>query len=80
MAVAGLVEARVEDFYTNIGISALESQTLSSTFQQAKSRNNSLVKVACQTAQLALPRSQVDTAPLNQTIVDENWYESHFIY
>lgn len=75
IVAAGITEISDGGFHTSIGLSALDAQTLSSTLQWAKSQNNSLVNMACKTARLALPKSQVSTAPLNQTIVHENWYE-----
>ena len=61
------------EFYRSIGISDIDAQTLYIELAHTRSGNSSLVDIACKTAQLSLSDSQVDTFPLNRTVVDEKW-------
>ena len=59
-------------FGKSIGLSELAVRTLGDKSANISNSVEALT-VACQTAQESLGAVQVDTTPLNQTIVDENW-------
>jgi hypothetical protein len=61
------------EFFSRVGITVLEAQSIEPQISQAKGRHESLAGLACRTFQLALSENEVDTLPLNQTVVAENW-------
>ncbi|OTB15927.1 hypothetical protein K445DRAFT_317556 [Daldinia sp. EC12] len=61
-----------ETFYTSIGLSKEQAETLKEKYGVETPKAKSL-EAACTAAQLSLGNSQVDTSPLNQTVVGENW-------
>ncbi|KAI0850546.1 FAD-binding domain-containing protein [Daldinia vernicosa] len=63
---------KFEAFYNSIGLSEAQAETLKEKYGIETTDENS-VEAACTAAQLSLGASIVDTAPLNQTVVGENW-------
>ncbi|KAH6701360.1 hypothetical protein BKA61DRAFT_561607 [Leptodontidium sp. MPI-SDFR-AT-0119] len=66
-------------FGKSIGLSELAVRTLGDKSANISNSVEALT-VACQTAQESLGAAQVDTTPLNQTVVDENWSETCYSY
>lgn len=65
-----------EELLKTVGVPASDSAALTQLYHDG---NSSQLGLACSTAQAAIGTASVDTTPLNQTIVDENWYvELHF--
>jgi hypothetical protein len=62
-----------QNFYSSIGISDLDGPLIQREIAELRRKNGSSVELACRTAQLSLSETQVDTYPLNSTVVDENW-------
>lgn len=62
------------EFYAGLDISNLEAESLEAPLAETEVQKVSVLDTACEAAQLALGEDQVDLAPLNQTIVGENWY------
>ncbi|OTA83396.1 hypothetical protein M434DRAFT_400692 [Hypoxylon sp. CO27-5] len=63
-------------FLGSVGLSSSQSHTIKSQFDAAlsnASNSSDILSVACQASQESLGAEQVDTSPLNQTLVDENW-------
>lgn len=58
-----------ESFCQSLGLSTSDVDTLWAKV----TRGTADVEVACLTAQASLGDGQVDTTPLNQTVVSENW-------
>ncbi|KAI1651485.1 FAD-binding domain-containing protein [Daldinia loculata] len=63
---------KFEAFYNSIGLSEAQAGTLKEKYGIETTDANS-VEAACTAAQLSLGASIVDTSPLNQTVVGENW-------
>ena len=63
----------LSNFAQTLGLSETQIQSLEVKYSQATTRST-IVEVACLAAQLCLGTDQVDTTPVNQTIVEENWY------
>ncbi|TVY40960.1 Bifunctional solanapyrone synthase [Lachnellula cervina] len=59
-----------ESFLGSVGLSGTEAQSLTGAYV---GKSSSPLALACQVAQLCLGQDNVHTAPLNQTLVDENW-------
>ncbi|KAI1836200.1 CAZyme family AA7 [Penicillium roqueforti] len=64
-------------FAQNLGLSAANTRALAARYAKADD-SVAILNVACLTAQGVLGAANVDTSPLNQTIVDVNWSESCF--
>ncbi|KAI1243963.1 hypothetical protein MGN70_013831 [Eutypa lata] len=64
------------EFYAGLGISNLEAESLEASLAEAEVQKVPVLGTACKVAQLALGEDQVDLAPLNQTIVGENWSQA----
>ncbi|KAI0103466.1 FAD-binding domain-containing protein [Daldinia grandis] len=66
------------------GLRLLDTDTELLTQEFSRATPDGILDVACTTARFALGERQVDTAPLNQTVVNENWsqtciYQPHCI-
>lgn len=59
-------------FAQNLGLSAANTRALAARYAKADD-SVAILNVACLTAQGVLGAANVDTSPLNQTIVDVNW-------
>lgn len=64
------MDQQFETFLSSIGLSGAAADTLRAS---AESNSSSSLDLACQAAQLLFGNNTVDTAPLNQTVVEENW-------
>ncbi|KAJ5803991.1 CAZyme family AA7 [Penicillium psychrosexuale] len=62
-------------FAQDLGLSAANTRALAARYAKADD-SVAILNVACLTAQGVLGAANVDTSPLNQTIVDVNWSES----
>ncbi|KAI0105083.1 hypothetical protein GGR51DRAFT_202935 [Nemania sp. FL0031] len=62
-------------FGQNLHLPSPELRDLGTAYARA-STNGAILSVACRTAQVALGKAQVETQPLNNTIVDENWSQT----
>lgn len=74
MEVPGLFP-RQEDFATfakDIKISETQIKSLATSLASAKT-SSAILAVACLTAQVVLGGPQVDTTPLDQAVVKDNW-------
>ncbi|KAI4865259.1 FAD-binding domain-containing protein [Hypoxylon rubiginosum] len=63
-------------FLDSIGLSSSHSETLGTLLHDARNNGSdpaAILSVACQVARQSLGTDQVNSAPLNQTLVDENW-------
>ncbi|KAK6062797.1 Bifunctional solanapyrone synthase 4 [Seiridium cupressi] len=67
--------ADFEEFARSYNLSEEQIKTLGAKYEQANTSAEQ-VEVACQTAQSSLGEAQVDTSPLNQTAVQENWSQT----
>ncbi|KAI1347635.1 FAD-binding domain-containing protein [Xylaria sp. FL0043] len=66
----------LKSFYTSIGLSELDSQTLSNRYDVVNEYGlgpNENLDLACLAGQLSLGYENVHVRPLNQTVVGENW-------
>ncbi|KAK4222534.1 FAD binding domain-containing protein [Podospora fimiseda] len=69
---------RQNDFVTfakSIQVPEDQIKSLSTSFSSAKT-TSAILNVACLTAKILLGEPQVDTTPLNQAVVQENWSQS----
>ncbi|OTA98694.1 hypothetical protein M426DRAFT_325766 [Hypoxylon sp. CI-4A] len=65
-----MMDDRFESFCASVGLVDLQSQVLAD--QSLEKR----LELACSAAQSCIGKENVDIAPLNQTVVDENWSQS----
>jgi hypothetical protein len=63
----------LKNFAQTLGLTAADVRSLEDKYAQ-RTETSTIVEVACLAAQLLLGADQVDTAPLNQSTVEENWY------
>ncbi|KAI1208146.1 Glucooligosaccharide oxidase [Annulohypoxylon truncatum] len=62
----------LESLYHTLGLSDAETQDVRDRFTRATPADGN-INVACVIAQCVMGEGIVDTSPLNQTVVDENW-------
>ncbi|KAH8590926.1 hypothetical protein B0O99DRAFT_598706 [Bisporella sp. PMI_857] len=62
----------LKNFAQTLGLTAADVRSLKDKYAQ-RTETSTIVEVACLAAQLLLGADQVDTAPLNQSTVEENW-------
>jgi hypothetical protein len=63
----------IRSFLASVGVSGAEVGSLTEAYEKKTSPS---IFLACQVAKFVLGRDKIDTAPLNETVVDENWYEN----
>lgn len=66
-------------FGESIGLSSSECSSLKAQYDEVISNPNAsdiILDIACLTARVSLGSDQVDASPLNQTLVNENWWGS----
>lgn len=64
--------AHLKAFARSLGLSNIDIRDLSDRYSKAENGPKT-IDLACLTAQDALGEGQVNTPPLNQTVVDANW-------
>ncbi|KAK3984531.1 FAD binding domain-containing protein [Cladorrhinum sp. PSN332] len=78
MDAAPEIFARQDDFVTfakSLEVPEPQIKSLSTSLSAAKT-SSAILGVACLTAQLLLGEARVDTTPLNQAVVQENWSQT----
>jgi hypothetical protein len=68
--------ASVVAFSASIGLSSSDATAILSQLEDSfgsEMTSHSLLDAFCLAAQLSLGSSKVDVAPLNQTVVEDNW-------
>jgi hypothetical protein len=59
-----------ESFLGSVGVSGPEAQTLTAVHE---AKSSTALALACQVAKHSIGRNNVDTAPVNRTLLSENW-------
>ncbi|RYP70115.1 hypothetical protein DL769_005092 [Monosporascus sp. CRB-8-3] len=70
------MDEEFSSFSSSIGLSKSQSRDLKSRFYEALCHGSpprEILDIACQAAQESLGTEQVDSPPINQTLVNENW-------
>ncbi|KAK2732573.1 hypothetical protein CKAH01_08671 [Colletotrichum kahawae] len=62
-----------ERFGQAIGLSPQHIELLGQQYAKVEGDTDDIVQVACLTAEAVIGQEHVDTLPLNQTVVEENW-------
>ncbi|KAH9992264.1 FAD-binding domain-containing protein [Xylariaceae sp. FL0662B] len=72
----GIMGSKSESFCSSIGLSGSKAQILKQQLDKFEHGGSDSLSLACKAAQLCIGQENVNTVPLNQSLVGENWSQA----